>query len=390
MQVAGETILHTKPIEALGLLGLMGPGCAVEHRHSLAPARVRLPPLEIGRMFMEQWPSREMPEPGAWMHPHYESFAPPLFVLHQTLVHSSAGILAVADQAISETLSFTTPATHAYRNLVRAIAIPSQPPRRLAGTWIAALTGGEANYFHSMLLSLARLAAVPDNYLAAAAGLLLPKGAVAQPEVLRLLDLLPSLEIVEVARDETLLVETLIYPMSVCGESCYHPCVGEFFRRVSANVPPAPAPWARRMPRRIYIDRRGSRLRPLTNENELVAALQSLGFTAVRLEAMPVADQIRLFRNAELIVAPHGAGLTNIGYARPGCILIELLMDAYVNWCFRHLAALMQVRYDCVLGRARRPWPELDLAFHTTPWEVPVGHVAAAVAAALPEPARAA
>jgi capsular polysaccharide biosynthesis protein len=301
-------------------------------------------------------------------------------------VHSSAGIIAVGDQVIAETLSHTEPSIHGYRNLVKGIAIRRGRTRRLAGTHIAALAGGETNYYHSMMLSLVRLAAVPDNYLAASASLLVPRGAVAQPEVLALLDLLPSLAVEEIGHDETLLVETLVFPLSVCGDSTYHPCVGDFFRRVSANVPPGKT----RLPRRFYVDRRCSPVRPLTNEDELIRALAPLGIVPVRPESMSVADQVRLFRNAELILAPHGAGLTNIGYARPGCIVIELLMDAYVNWCYRHLAALMRLRYDCVLGRARKPWGELDLQFHLTPWTVSVNHVVAAAAQAMGEAALAA
>jgi capsular polysaccharide biosynthesis protein len=381
-----ETVLHQRPIEAFSRLGLLGPGKPVEHRHSLAPARVKLPPLGTGRHFLERWQVRELPEPGAWAHPYYDSYAPPLFVLHNVLVHSSAGIIAVGDQVIAETLSFTEPGRHAYRNLVRGIAIRRGAVRRLAGTHVAALTAGETNYYHSMMFSLARLQAVPGNYLAAAAGLLVPRGAVAQPEVLALLDLLPTLAVEPVGPEETLLVETLIFPLSVCGEASYHPCVADFFRRVSANVSPA----NRRLPRRIYIDRRGSPIRRLTNEDELIQALAPLGFIPVRPEKLSVADQVRLFRNAEAIVAPHGAALTNIGYARPGCVLIELLMDAYVNWCFRHLAALMQLRYDCVLGRAPKPWGELDLQFHLTPWAVPVNHVVAAAAQGLGNASKAA
>ena len=54
---------------------------------------------------------------------------------------------------------------------------------------------------------------------------------------------------------------------------------------------------------------------------------------------------------------------------------------------FRHLAALMQLSYDCVLGRARRPWRELDLSLHLSPWEVSVNHVVAAVAQSVDQPA---
>jgi len=376
MSSYAEIFFRHRSIEAFAEAGLMGPGLAVQHAHSLAPSRIRLPPLSAGRMFLEQWQSRELPDQEVWRQPYYDSVAPPIFVLHDVLVHSSAGIIAVGDQVITETLAHTRPETQGYRTLAKGIAIRRQPVRHLQGVHISALAAGEDNYYHSILLGLARLAAVPENYQAASAGLLVPRDGARQREMLALMDLMPSMVVQEVARDETLRVETLILPLSVSGDSAYHPCVADFFRSVSTNVPPSP----HRSPRRIYIDRRGSRIRKLLNEDDLVTALGRLGFVAVRPEALSLADQIRLFRGAEVIVAPHGAGLTNLGFCRPGCVVIELLMDAYANWCFRHLAALTQLHYDCVLGRARRPWGELDLSFHLTPWEISINHVVAAAA----------
>jgi capsular polysaccharide biosynthesis protein len=376
---SAETVLRHRSIESLGAAGVLGPGRQVQHVHSMAPARIRVPPLSAGRMFLENWQSRELPDQEVWREPYYESVAPPIFVLHDVLVHSSAGIIAVGDQVIGETLSHTSPESHGYRALAKGIAIKRGAVRALAGVHISALAGGEDNYYHSILLGLARLAAVPENYQAAAAGLLVPQNGLRQREMLGLMDLMPSLVVHEIGRAETLRVETLILPLSVAGDSAYHPCVADFFRGVSTSVPPAPG----RLPRRIYIDRRGSGVRPLLNEEALVTALGGLGFVAIRPELLSIPDQIRLFRGAEAVVAPHGAGLTNLGFCRPGCAVVELLMDSYTNWCFRHLAALMQLNYDCVLGRARRPWRELDLAFHATPWAISVNHVVAAVAQAV-------
>lgn len=371
-----EIVLHKRPIEAFSAVGLMGPGRRIEHMHSLPPARVILPELETGRHFLEKWQLRELPDQGVWRHEHYDSVAPPIFVLHNAVVHSSAGIVAVGDQVIEETLAHTSPERHTYRSLAKGVAIRTGEIRRLPGAHICLLAGGEGNYYHSMLLGLARLACVPENYQAASASVLVPSGAIRQQEALALLDPMPSLQIQEIECDETLAVETLILPLTVAGDSVYHPCVAEFFGAISTSVPPSP----KRLPRRIYIDRRKSRLRKLLNEDELVAGLSRLGFVAVQPETMSMADQVRLFRGADVVVAPHGAALTNLGFCRPGTQVIELLMDAYCNWCFRNLAGLMQLRYDCVLGRARQPWRDLDVAFHLTPWEISVNHVVAAAA----------
>jgi capsular polysaccharide biosynthesis protein len=372
--MVAETVLRERSIVAC-----LGRDMAVEHVHSLGPARITVPPLPTGGHFFRIWPVREVPDQGMWAAPHYDSFAPPVFVLRDVLVHSSAGILAKGDTVIAETLANTSPHEHAYRALMRGIALPPGQVSTLRGTHVSLLAAGGRDYRHSMLCGLARLACVPDNYLLAAESVLVPEGAAGQAEALKLLDLLPSLSVKQVAPAETLRVETLVLPLSVCGEAAYHPCLLDFYRRISGNV----AASAGHLPRRFYVDHRGTGVRPLRNEEAVIGALGALGFAPVRIHGMGVADQVRLFRQAEAIVSPHGAALTNLGYCRPGCLVVELLMDAYVDWSFRNLAALAGLHYDCVLGRAQKPWGDLDLRFHRTEWEISVNHVAAAVAQSL-------
>ena len=371
-----EIILHQR---SSATLATAAPDAPVRHVHSLGSARVALPGLPTGGHFFDLWPVRELPQQGMWAATHYDSFAPPLFVLNDVLVHSSAGILAVGDTVIAESLANTSPQMHSYRALLKGIAIQPANIRELPGTHVTVLAAGELDYRYAMLDGLARLSAVPDNYISAASSLLVPASGIARSDLFGLLDLQPSLAVREVAAGETYRVETLVYPLSVCGEAAFHPCVADFYNRLSGNV----GATAGRLPRRIYIDRRESGVRPLRTESELIAALAPMGFEPVRLEDLSLTDQIRLFRQAEAIVAPHGSALTNLGFCRPGCLVIELLMDAYVDWSYRHLSALMHLRYDCVLGRAQKPWPELSVGFHATPWDISVQHVVAAVAHSL-------
>jgi hypothetical protein len=383
-----ETIFHQRGIEALTRADAGRPP-QVRHAHSLAPVRVCVPPLAAGENFLSIWPVREWPEPGLWQQDGYDSYAPPLFVLHNVLVHGSAGILCVGDSVVAESLACTWPDRHGYRALSRGIALPagSQARARVCrGIHISVLAGAEADYDHAMLGGMARLAAVPANYLAAAESLLVPQGGACQAEVLGFLDLPPSIAVRQVGLTETLLVETLVLPLSVCGEAAFHPCVLEFFQRISGNVPPSP----RRLPRRFVIDRRGPARHGLLNETEVLHALARQGFTPVRLEDLSLADQICLFRQAEAIVSPQAAGLASLGFARPGCVVIELMPDSRVDWRFRNLAALAQLQYDCVLGRARKPWRPLDDECASTVWEISVQHVAAAVAQAVGTAAQAA
>jgi capsular polysaccharide biosynthesis protein len=54
-----------------------------------------------------------------------------------------------------------------------------------------------------------------------------------------------------------------------------------------------------------------------------------------------------LFRRARLVIAPHGAGLTNIVACEPGTHVYELLPGAYDNYCYCRLAQACGLHYWC-------------------------------------------
>jgi capsular polysaccharide biosynthesis protein len=89
---------------------------------------------------------------------------------------------------------------------------------------------------------------------------------------------------------------------------------------------------ARRSKRRLYVSRRGHPMRVMVNETALEAALIRRGFQMVRPEAMNVSDQIALFAQAEVIVGPTGAGLTNALFAPPGCKVIEIQPENFASF----------------------------------------------------------
>jgi capsular polysaccharide biosynthesis protein len=75
----------------------------------------------------------------------------------------------------------------------------------------------------------------------------------------------------------------------------------------------------------LYVSRRDSGRRRLRNESLLEQELAQLGFHSVVLSSLSLVEQIILFRDARLIVAPHGAGLSNLVFSRPGTFLLELI-----------------------------------------------------------------
>lgn len=81
---------------------------------------------------------------------------------------------------------------------------------------------------------------------------------------------------------------------------------------------------------RIYISRENAWNRKVVNEEEVIRYLAGYGFEKVTLESMTVAQQIQLFSSAKVIVAPHGAGLTNLVFCSPGTKVIELFSPIYM------------------------------------------------------------
>lgn len=94
---------------------------------------------------------------------------------------------------------------------------------------------------------------------------------------------------------------------------------------------------------RIYISRQNATRRRVKNEVEVVDMLCSHGFERYVLEDLSVADQVELFSNADLIVAPHGAGLANIIYSESSTV-IELFGESKKTTFYR-LAELLDHEY---------------------------------------------
>ena len=104
--------------------------------------------------------------------------------------------------------------------------------------------------------------------------------------------------------------------------------------------------------RRLYVGRGDKKhTRRVENEADLLAALEPLGFEAIDPAAMSPGEQVRAFAEAECIVGPHGAGLTNLAFAPAGAAVVELFAHDYVNECFWALAtAVGRLRYRYLVG----------------------------------------
>jgi capsular polysaccharide biosynthesis protein len=74
----------------------------------------------------------------------------------------------------------------------------------------------------------------------------------------------------------------------------------------------------------IYISRNLGAKRIVVNEDNFIEGLVSAGVDIVHCEKYSIKQNASIFRNADIVVAPHGAGLSNIVFCRPGTTVVEL------------------------------------------------------------------
>jgi len=115
-------------------------------------------------------------------------------------------------------------------------------------------------------------------------------------------------------------------------------------KRFLDDAPTNPAPLPS-MPK-LYLARASDARngRSIENEAEMIALLESRGFTTLYPENHGVLEQARIFAAADTVLAPHGAGLTNIAFCRPGTKVVELYGN-FIAHCYFALSEVCGLDY---------------------------------------------
>jgi hypothetical protein len=100
---------------------------------------------------------------------------------------------------------------------------------------------------------------------------------------------------------------------------------------------------------RIYVSRSKAKARRVLNEADLVALLRKFGFQIVWPEEMDYKQQVQLFYDAEAVMSPHGAGLTNILFAER-CKVVEFHPAKIMKAHYMLLCKGLNFEYTPVVG----------------------------------------
>lgn len=153
--------------------------------------------------------------------------------------------------------------------------------------------------------------------------------------------------------------EAYIHPAQMA-----HPISITALRRLCATVEGADS-----AVRRLYVSRADAARRRIVNEAALIAALEPLGFKTVVLSEHSIREQIGLFRHAEIVVAPHGMGLTHLMMGEKLGRVIELFHPWHGTEAYAFLSRVIGIDYDFVMGTEDANDPtdfsvDIDLVVH--------------------------
>jgi len=213
---------------------------------------------------------------------------------------------------------------------------------------------GDGNYYHFLMDVLTRLGVLdqaPD--IAPPQRWYVPQRLRFQRELLDLFGIAPARRI-DADRYPHMRAETLVVAGPPAMVEKNPPWAVQFLRsRLLAAIPPTGGA------RRLYVTRgSAANNRVVVNEPDVFALLRERGFRSIDPGALSVREQIGAFSCAELVVAPHGAALTNLVFLPPGAAVVELFPAGCVLPDFWRLACGVpdvRYRYLSAPGGPRRP-----------------------------------
>lgn len=203
---------------------------------------------------------------------------------------------------------------------------------------------GHANYYHWMTEVLPKLAMLTEKNIAYD-WLYVTAHTPVMRQTLEFLGVdlakvLPIEENTYIEADELLVPSPPSY-------SCYTPewvinyLNAHFLPHIKEN------PLKNNFNKKIFISRKHASFRRIINEDEVFALFEKIGFERYNLEDLSLIEQIVLLHHAEIIIAPHGAGLVNLLFAQPHTKVIELFQQ-HEDDTYWYLSQVMGLHHTCI------------------------------------------
>ncbi len=105
---------------------------------------------------------------------------------------------------------------------------------------------------------------------------------------------------------------------------------------------------------KIYIRREDANYRKILNEADLISNLRKQEFDIINPQHFEILEQMKIFSNAEVIVAPHGSNMSNIIFCRKGAKIIEVspelnnLYEQNIAKRYQNIADILNLEFQTI------------------------------------------
>jgi hypothetical protein len=129
-----------------------------------------------------------------------------------------------------------------------------------------------------------------------------------------------------------------------------HPGIADVWSTIGRNLAAEADPGA--IHKRILVVRPPGAIRPCRNEADVIERFRRAGFETVRPETLPLADQVALFRGADVIAGFAGSALVNLLYCDAGKRVIVVGPSSYTSSNDYMIGSILGHEIDQVLSAA--------------------------------------
>lgn len=191
-------------------------------------------------------------------------------------------------------------------------------------------------YGHWLHDALPRLALLPE--FPPDTGILIPPIlGPAQKETLKMMGLLDRCR---PTRETHLEIEHYFFSALTSMIDCYNPYSVRFLRETFL---PKRDP-AYSGPRKFFFERT-SKHRPLANNSEVCDFFRKKGWAVVRDMDLSFAQTLKLFSEADALCSMVGSNMSNVMFCRPGCVVMQLVPDVWVDGWIDWIAQVNNLDY---------------------------------------------
>jgi hypothetical protein len=184
-----------------------------------------------------------------------------------------------------------------------------------------------------------------------------------QRETMEILGIDPK-RIIESSRVPYLRARELVVPSVPLTGDCFRPWMLQFLR--DAFIPKNDEGGMKPSGRRLYISRGQAGYRRVLNEAEVIEFLRRRGFEEIRFENLSIPEQAAAMASCEVVVGPHGGGLSNLVFCSPGAKVIEVFPPELVHGFFWKLSNQIGLDYYYMLGKGH---PATRTADYEQSWD---------------------